>query len=83
VHVELDGAAFDGNALDAGAPGGIGGRAEETECLDRICIGDDDGRGDALAAVEQDAFAGNDLGNGNAGDDGCAGLAGGIAEIEG
>ena len=42
--VELDGAAFDGNALDLSAPGGIGGVAEQAEGLAGIGVGDDDGR---------------------------------------
>ena len=83
MHVELDGASFDGNAFDAGAPLAVGRVAEKAEGLARVGVGDDGGRGDALSAVEQHAFAREYLGHGHAGDDGGAGLAGCIAEVEG
>ena len=82
MDIELHRAAFDGDLLDARAPRGIGGFTEQLQRLARIGIGDDGARRDAFAAFQAHAFSGNDLRDGNAGDDGGSGLARRIAEIE-
>ncbi len=81
--VELDGAALDGDAFDMRAPVGVGRGAEQAQRDARVGVGDDDGSGDALAAFEQDAFAGKNLRDGDAGSDDGAGFLRGVAEVEG
>src|SRR6202050_3152337 len=82
-NVELDGAAFDGNALDAGAPSRVGGGSEQAQCDARIGIGNHDRRSDALTMFEENTLAGKNLGDGDTGGDDGSGFASGVAEIKG
>src|SRR3569623_1203862 len=82
MNVELDGAPLDWDLLDALLPRCVGGVAEHDESAAGVGVGDDNGSRDAFAALEDYAFAGHDLRDGDAGDDGGSGFAGGVAEVE-
>ncbi len=61
----------------------VGALAEHGEGADGVGVRDDDGRGNALAGFEQDAFAGENLRDRDAAGDDGAGLLRSVRDVEG